>query len=591
MLAELVRRSAALTPTTWNAETRTVDAVISTGADVERRDSRGTYIERLDISGIDPAALVGIPVQDAHNTSETRHTVGVVVAARHEGSALVATLKFSQAADVESVVRKIEERILRAVSIGYAPSVAPTESKDAAGRRVVTIKPNIFEVSVTAIGADRLAIIRSEEQPMSLQTATPETPTMTRAQQNAQVRALAETAGLDRTWADAQIDAEVIDMDAVRAAAFEAMQTRTAPAGQIRAHVGVDHTDPAIVLQRQAEAIAERMGGPAASEPARQYVGMSFADYARDALARAGERVENQSPETLIQRAMTTSDFPLLMEQGGNRVLSNAYQAAESPLKVVAARRQVQDLRDVTILKLGEGSELEEVTESGEIKSGTFGEGAESYSIATFAKIYSLSRKVLVNDQFGAFGEMMRKLGQLAATTEANAIYAKLTQGGGAGPVMSDGTRLFHADHGNLSSEPIGLAGLAKGRAAMRSQKGLDGVTPLGVTPKYLVVGPDLETDAEQLLATLAAAKVEDQNVFAGKLTLVVEPRILADNWYLFGDQTTAPVLEIANLASAPGPQIESRDGWGTLGREFRVVYDVGVGAVDFRGAYRGTGA
>ena len=30
MLAELVRRSAALTPTTWNPETRTVDAVIST---------------------------------------------------------------------------------------------------------------------------------------------------------------------------------------------------------------------------------------------------------------------------------------------------------------------------------------------------------------------------------------------------------------------------------------------------------------------------------------------------------------------------------------------------------------------------------
>lgn len=591
MLAELVRRSAAFTPTTWNAETRTVDAVISTGADVERRDARGAYIERLDITGVDPASLVGIPVLDGHRQDGAESIVGVVVAARHEGPNLVATLKLSDAADVQSVVRKIEEHIIRGVSIGYAPATAPTESKDGAGRRVRTIKPTIREVSVVAIPADARAHIRSEE-PMAAQLETQDTPTITRAEYGAGVRALAETAGLDRAWADAQLDSEVIDLDAVRAAAFEAMQTRTAPAGQIRAHVGVDHTDPAIILERQAEALAQRMGGPAASDAAGQYIGMGFADYARDALTRAGERVEGHSPEALIRRAMmTTSDFPLLMEQGGTRVLSSAYQAAESPLKAIAARREVQDLRDVTILKMGEGSQLEEVTESGEIKSGTFGEGAESYSISTFAKLYSLSRKVLINDQFGAFGEMMRKLGQLAAATEANVLYSKLTQASGAGPVMSDGVRLFHADHGNLEAEAFGLLGLAAGRQALRSQKGLDGVTPVGVTPKYLVVGPELETQAEQILATLAAAKVEDQNVFAGKLTLVIEPRIENDGWYLFGDQTNAPVLEIAYLASAPGPQIESREGWDVLGREFRVVHDLGVGAVDFRGVYHSTGA
>jgi len=72
---------------------------------------------------------------------------------------------------------------------------------------------------------------------------------------------------------------------------------------------------------------------------------------------------------------------------------------------------------------------------------------------------------------------------------------------------------------------------------------------------------------------------------------LVVEPRIPDTDWYLFGDQTTAPVLELAYLVSAPGPQIESREGWDVLGREFRVVHDLGVGAVDFRGAYRSASA
>ena len=47
----------------------------------------------------------------------------------------------------------------------------------------------------------------------------------------------------------------------------------------------------------------------------------------------------------------------------------------------------------------------------------------------------------------------------------------------------------------------------------------------------------------------------------------------------------------LGHLASAPGPQISSREGWEVLGREFRVVLDFGVAAVDWRGGYRNAGA
>jgi hypothetical protein len=102
------------------------------------------------------------------------------------------------------------------------------------------------------------------------------------------------------------------------------------------------------------------------------------------------------------------------------------------------------------------------------------------------------------------------------------------------------------------------------------------------VTPRYLVVGPQLETAAEKLLAV---------NVFAGKLQLMVEPRIPGGQWYVFAAPTEVPVLLLGHLASAPGPQISSRDGWEVLGREFRVVLDFGIAATDFRGAYRNAGA
>jgi hypothetical protein len=92
-------------------------------------------------------------------------------------------------------------------------------------------------------------------------------------------------------------------------------------------------------------------------------------------------------------------------------------------------------------------------------------------------------------------------------------------------------------------------------------------------------------------LAELAATTVDNQNPFSGKLTLLVEPRLTRDDWYVFADPAVLPVLEYAYLSSAPGPQLTSRDGWEVLGREFRIVLDFGCGAVDWRGAYRNAGA
>lgn len=585
---ELVTRRAPLSQSTFNAAERTVDAVISTGADVQRQDARGPFTERLDIKSIDPEALIGLPVLDGHRQRGSEHVVGVVIAARHEAGALVATLKLSDADDVKSIVRKVEDGILRGVSIGYGETKV-TEAV-VKGSRVRTIVPKIREISLVAIPADELSTIRSEDNPLTTQIETPVEP---RAPINAQIRAWADNLGLDRAWADLQIDAEA-SIDAARAAALDAVIERGAGASGIRTQVGASNEDPAVIVERQAEALAQRMGGPEASEPARQYLDLSFVDLARDALVRSGVNVANMRGETMLERAMhTTSDFPLLLEQGGNRVVQNAYQVAESPLKALAVRRTVQDLRDVTVLKAGEMSPLQKVTESGGIKSISHGEAAEGYPVETFGGIFSLSRKLLLNDQFGIFGQSAIRLGQAAANAEADALVTLLTQSSGLGPLMSDTKRLYHADHGNLAAAgaAISVATLGAGRQAMRSQKGVDGVSPVGVTPKYLVVGPALETAAEQILTTLNATAVSDQNPFAGKLALIVEPRFTGNAWYIFGDPATAPVLEMAYLASAPGPQISSRDGWDVLGREFRVVLDLGVGVVDHRGTYRNPGA
>jgi hypothetical protein len=100
-----------------------------------------------------------------------------------------------------------------------------------------------------------------------------------------------------------------------------------------------------------------------------------------------------------------------------------------------------------------------------------------------------------------------------------------------------------------------------------------------------------METAAELALAEIYAAKTDDANPFASKLTLLVEPRITDNRWYVWADPASAAVLEYAYLASAPGPQLSSLDGWEVLGREFRVVLDFGCGATDTRGVYFNAGS
>ncbi|MFN7003458.1 MAG: Mu-like prophage major head subunit gpT family protein [Roseinatronobacter sp.] len=175
-----------------------------------------------------------------------------------------------------------------------------------------------------------------------------------------------------------------------------------------------------------------------------------------------------------------------------------------------------------------------------------------------------MTRKAIINDDLNAFARWSEMMGRAAAEAEIAQLMALLLQASGTGPVMSaDGVRLFHASHGNLASPASALSeeSQSAARLAMRTMKGLDGKTPIAATPRYLLVSPELETQAEKLLTAIQPAANDDVNPFAGRLSLLVEPRLTGNARYVFADPAVMPVLEVAYLASAPGPQLSSRDG------------------------------
>jgi len=367
--------------------------------------------------------------------------------------------------------------------------------------------------------------------------------------------------------------------------------------------VGNIHSDARMNPMAKAigDALYARMSGKAPEGQAREFMGQSLLQMGAALLEARGERVGWLGKDTLADQIMrrsfaadhTTSDFPTLLTSAGNRVLLEAYKAAQTPLKLLARPRTASDFRSITLVKLGEAPKLDKIGESGEVKHGSRAEAKEGFKVSTFAKIFGLSRTAIINDDLGAFSDVSMAWGKAAAETEADELVALLTANAGAGINLDDNSPLYGTARGNKANAgaALGIATLGAGRQAMRDMKGLDGITPISATPKHLLVGSALETTAEQVLASIYAATVGDANPFANRLQLHVEPRLTGNAWRLFADPAELAVLTYAYLSGSEGPLFQMREGWDTLGFEYRCILDFGCGVQDWRGTYLNPGA
>jgi len=544
-------------------------ATVATDAPVARRDARGAYLEILDPAGVDLAGL-DVPLIDSHRTGTIRATLGRATNFRVEGNAVVADLTFSTADDVAPVVQRVRDGTAPHLSIGY--SVVQWSESTEGGQRVKrAVRWTISEVSTVSVPADPNARKRNMANDHD---------ELTRDELVEQVRSALD---LPDEWGDDL--PEDATPDQVRAAARKALQARQAP----RVRIARDHTDPATITRRKADAMAFRMAGGTLPDDAREFAPMGFLDLARDALTRAGESTRGLTPDEILTRAgqHTTSDFPLVVSNAANKVALSAYQAAESPLKQLSRQRTLPNFKDSTSIRLGELGKLAPLSESGEIVATSRAETGETLRIGTFARRLDVTRKLLIDDDLNLFGDMTAALGQAAAQTEADLMVALIT----GNPAMSDGDQVFDSGRGNVSTPgALNVANLGLARRAMRERKGMDGATPVNAAPAFLLVGPELETLAEQVLSSIYAAETADVNPFAGKLRLLVEPRITGNVWWVFSDPARLATLQHAYLLSAQGVQIQRQEAWNTLGLSFRAFLDFGAGWVDWRGAQYNAG-
>jgi hypothetical protein len=164
------------------------------------------------------------------------------------------------------------------------------------------------------------------------------------------------------------------------------------------------------------------------------------------------------------------------------------------------------------------------------------------------------------------------------------------------GPTLTEtGRQVFNTNAADLTkagtATAITVAALAAGRAAMRKKKSLDG-QDLNVAPRILLVGPDKETEAQQLLSPIQAQQAGNVNPFPSEgIQIVVTPRILDNVWYLLADPSVLPNFMFGFLSGDEGPRFRMEEPFGVQGIRFSIERDFGCGAIDFRGGWKNAGA
>ena len=575
----LERRDAIPRPRTFDQTNNTVEAVIATATPVRRQDVRGAYLEILDPAGLDLQASRGVSVLDAHRQGDGVSAVlGTLDAVRVEGDTVIGTIRFSGRPEIASIIEDVRAGIIAHLSVGYEVG----EWRDAEGNGLRTrtaVKWVIREASFVPVPADPNARTRS-------------IPPAGRASINRAIRELCQRAGVDQTVTDELIDNERSIEDA-----RDWVLNQLVGRGKVSimtAHHVTTLDNPQTFIRAAGEALHMRVAPSAQpSGPARQFIGMTIPDLARECLRRSGESIVGLAAPELVTRALhTTSDFALILADTVGRTLRESYTTAPSGVRQLARQTTASDFRAKHRLMLDStGVTLEKVNAHGEFRSGTLAEGEETYRVDTFGRIFGVTRQALVNDDVGAFTDLSRRLGQAAAAFEAQFLVDLLTSGSGLGPDMKDGNPLFDASHGNVSGTGAAPSEttLSAARLAMRKQTGLGGGL-IDVTPWAVLIPPDMETSVEKTLTAIRPVIIDNVNVFS-QLRLIVEPRLTdAKRWYVTANPASVDGLEFAYLAGAPGPQVESQAGFRIDGVEIRVRLDFGAGFVDHRGWYSNAG-
>ena len=327
------------------------------------------------------------------------------------------------------------------------------------------------------------------------------------------------------------------------------------------------------------------------SDGGNEFRGFSLLELARHSLQMNGINTTSMSKLELVAAAFThtTSDFDNLLSNTANKSMQKGYEEAEETFQLWTNEGNLSDFKATSRVDLNMFPALEEVRDGAEYKAGTIGDRGETIQLATYGKLFSITRQTIINDDLDAFTKIPMRMGRAAIRTVGDLVYAVLT----GNPNMADGTALFHSDHANLlTAGALSTASIDAMRVAMAKQTdGGSNARALNIRLSNIIVPIALEGAAQVVrdseFEVGASAKNNTvPNTRRGTFEVIADARLdaaSATNWYGAAGNGTNDTVEVAYLDGNKAPTLEQQNGWNVDGVEYKVRLDAGVKAIDHR--------
>jgi len=336
-------------------------------------------------------------------------------------------------------------------------------------------------------------------------------------------------------------------------------------------------------------------------ESANEFRGLSLVEISRKALEvhglpSGGPRLEVVGRALTMRSAIghSTSDFPSILANVANKSMLRGYNEAEETWNLWCRTGNLSDFKAATRFSLSAFEDLDQVREGGEYKYGTFSDRGETIQLATYGKIFPITRQAIINDDMQAFTRIPANMGRAAARVPGDLAYAVLT----TNPTMADGTVLFHADHSNLgTSGVISATTVSEARQLMAKQTDVSGAANgLNIRLGVLIVPVALEDTALVLRDSeydpASTTNSRAPNPVRRTFEVAADPRLDADSvaqWYAAAG-SAYDTVEVAFLDGNQDPRIEEQSGWTVDGVEYKVALDCAAAAMDHRTLVRNAG-
>lgn len=383
------------------------------------------------------------------------------------------------------------------------------------------------------------------------------------------------------------IESPECSVEDARAKLLDALGKDQQPSGSV--FVG-DEGNQAKV-DAMADVVAMRSGFKKSSEVGENpYRGKSLVGLAEACLEARGVSLAGMDRMQIVGSAFTHSsgDFSKLLANTANKAMLMGAEEANETFQLWTRAGQLGDFKVADRVDLNEFPTLDKVQEGAEYKYATMGDRAEQIQLATYGKLFSITRQAIINDDLDAFTRIPNRMGRAALRTVGDLVYAILT----SNPTMADGKALFHADHKNLlTAAGISTSSVDAMQVAMGTQKGAGGIANLNIELAYLLVPRALRGLANQVRTSqyevgASAKNNTTPNYVANTFEVVSDSRLdaaSATNWYGAANPMTHDTIEVAYLDGNSMPVLEEQDGWKVDGVEFKVRMDAGVSPLDFR--------